>query len=193
MILRIGQGLSENNCKNCKFYKLVRSSNDYNIITPSCIAYNENLNDETIFLNKLCTKKIVTFISCIEARNSEDKCGISGKNFIQFNVLKKNIEYPIIEDKLQLLTVLHELARVQELARMQELAKISDKLEKLYLYSKSFNEEDNENEIRRIILRDLFQISKSMNSLENESSIMGNRLDNEFIKYINYIYTTSHY
>jgi hypothetical protein len=216
MIFGIRQGLPEKSCKDCKFYKLVRSSNDYKVITPSCSAYKRDLNDDTDFLNELFSKKIVLFISCIESRNDNDKCGINGKNFVHHTIqspivekkdinvfspspfettrgpigrVELNIEYPMTEDitKLQLLASIHEVTRMHAVTKIQALSIILNNLEEISFDLKSSEENIND------VTKKLFCIIYSMSDFENEFKFMDVQLDDQIIKYINSIYTTSNY
>jgi hypothetical protein len=69
-------------CKDCQHYRIVRTKNDYSVISELCGAFVKPLDEENTFVSELRNEYENDYWSCIEARISEDMCGANGFNYI---------------------------------------------------------------------------------------------------------------
>jgi len=77
-------------CKDCQHYRIVRTKNDYSVISELCGAYVKPLDEENTFVSELRNEYKYDYWSCIEARISEDMCGMNGFNYIPNYVTELN-------------------------------------------------------------------------------------------------------
>lgn len=123
-------------CNNCKFYKVVRISNDYKIITELCTAYIKPDTDDYDFFHKLChsenlifEKDSLNYYSCIDSRKSEIMCGNLGLDFSQRKINDSGIYHST--DGVEYIENFENFKRVQDvLDFLKALNNLLDNLEK---------------------------------------------------------------
>lgn len=108
-------------CINCTYYKRVRINNDYSVISELCGAYVKPLDEDNTFISELRNEYEDDYWSCMEARISEDMCGVNGLRYTPNYVTELNKLQHIIHKLDNLILINKILDGIEERREQTEI------------------------------------------------------------------------